>query len=56
MRSLTYLLDKPVSYMDAPDLFCLDLYKDFDLDQVIALAAPTKVRQQNFVEDLPPPK
>jgi dienelactone hydrolase len=56
MRSLTYLLDKPVSYMDAPDLFCLDLYKDFDLDQVIALAAPTKVRQQSFVEDLPPPK
>jgi hypothetical protein len=50
MRSLSYLLDKPVSYMDAPDLFCLDLYKDFDLDQIIALAEPTKVDEQNFVQ------
>jgi len=53
VRSLTYLLDKPVSYMDAPDLFCLDLYRDFDLDRLIALAEPTKVREQNFAEDLP---
>jgi len=51
MRSLSFLLDKPVSYPDAPDLFCLDLYKDFDLDRLILLAEPTKVRQQNYVEE-----
>ena len=53
MHSLNYLLDKPVSYQDAPDLFCLDLFKDFDLDSLIALAEPTRIRQQNFVEELP---
>jgi hypothetical protein len=51
MRSLRYVLDKPVRYGDAPDLFCLDLYKYFDLDRLIALAEPTKVREQNFVEE-----
>jgi dienelactone hydrolase len=56
MRSLSYLFVRPVSYNDAADLFCLDLYKDFDLPQVIALAEPTKVHEQNFVEDSPPPK
>lgn len=53
MRSLSYLLDKPVSYEDAPDLFCLDLYKNFDLNDLITLAEPTRIRQQNFVEELP---
>ncbi len=53
MRSLAYLLDKPVSYMDAPDLFCLGLFKDFDLEQVKALAEPTRTSEGNFVEDLP---
>lgn len=51
MRSLRYLLDKSVSYLDAPDLFCLDLYKEFDLDRLIALAEPAKVQEQNYVED-----
>jgi dienelactone hydrolase len=45
MRSLGFLLDKPVSYDDAPDLFCLDLYKDIDIDGLVALAEPTKVTQ-----------
>jgi hypothetical protein len=45
MRSLGFLLDKPVSYDDAPDLFCLDLYKDLDVDGLVALAEPTKVTQ-----------
>jgi dienelactone hydrolase len=55
MRSLSYLLEKPVKYdVDAPDLFCLDLYKDFDLDRLILLAEPTKVSEQNYVEDSPP--
>ncbi|MGI0134644.1 MAG: alpha/beta hydrolase family protein, partial [Candidatus Micrarchaeaceae archaeon] len=44
MRSLQYLLDAPVTYEQAPDLFCPDLYRDFDLDQLRAMAAPTKVK------------
>ena len=44
MTSLGYALEKPVEYMDAPELFCLDLYKEFDLSSLAALAAPTRVR------------
>jgi len=43
MPSLRYLLDKPVEYQSAPDLFCLDLYKNFDLDRLAQLAAPVKI-------------
>jgi len=49
MKSLGYLLDKGIHYQDAPDLFCLDLYKDFDIDTLAALAEPTKVTQK-FVD------
>ena len=45
--SLRYLIDKPVPYMDAPDLFCLDLYKTTDLDRLAALSAPTSVKTQS---------
>src|SRR5439155_562752 len=38
--SLSRLLDAPVEYREAPDLFCLDLYKEFDLDRLGALAEP----------------
>lgn len=50
MHSLGYLIDKPVDYRDAPDLFCLDLYKDFDIDRLIALAAPTSIIQRDYLE------
>lgn len=50
MQSLQYLLEKPVSYEDAPDLFCLDLYKDFDIGQLKALASPTHVVERNLKE------
>jgi dienelactone hydrolase len=43
MRSLSYLLNKPVLYTAAPDLFCLDLYKNFDIDDLETLASPTRV-------------
>ena len=43
MSSLAYLLDKPVHYEAAPDLFCLDLYKDFDIDLLRTLTSPTQV-------------
>ena len=44
MQSLGHVLEKPVEYIDAPDLFCVDLYKDFDVEVLAALAAPTRVR------------
>lgn len=42
MRSLGHLLDKPVFPRSAYDLFCLDLYKDFDLDRFAVMAEPTR--------------
>jgi len=56
MRSLSHLLDEPVGYFDAPDLFCLDLYKEFDLDRLILVAEPTKVQEQNYVTESAPPR
>jgi hypothetical protein len=35
--SLRYLVDKPVHFHEAADLFCLDLYKFTDLDRLAAL-------------------
>jgi hypothetical protein len=32
-------------------IFCLDLYKDFDLDRLILCPKPTKVRELNYVEE-----
>jgi dienelactone hydrolase len=48
MRSLGYLLDVPVPYGSAPDLFCLDFYKDFDVDRLATIAEPAKIVQQDF--------
>ena len=42
MESLRFLLDAPVPYRSAPDLFCLDLYKYFDIDTLTAIAAPVQ--------------
>jgi len=44
LPSLRYLVDKPVKFSNAPELFCLDLYKFTDLDQLAALAAPAVVK------------
>lgn len=49
MYSLNYLLEKPVDYRGAPDLFCLDLYKYFDLDRLAALAEPSTVMQKDYL-------
>jgi dienelactone hydrolase len=56
MHSLSYLLDEPVDYggyfgkaAAAPDLFCLDLYKDFDIDSIALLASPTDVVQHHYL-------
>lgn len=45
MQSLSYLLEKPVPFRDAPDLFCLDLYRDFDIDSLTALASGIDIKQ-----------
>jgi hypothetical protein len=50
MRSLGYLLEAPVAFRAAPELFCLDLYKNFDIDRFIALAAPTKLNLRDFAQ------
>jgi dienelactone hydrolase len=49
MSTFEYLLDQRLKYQDAPALFCLDLFKDFDIPQLAALAEPTKVKQ-TFIE------
>jgi hypothetical protein len=49
IASLGYILEAPVTFQEAPELFCLDLYKQFDLDRLTALAAPAKVTVEKFV-------
>lgn len=50
MASLGYLLGAPVKYGDAPEIFCLDLYKEFDLDRLAVVASPTKVTVEHYVQ------
>jgi hypothetical protein len=50
MKSFAYLIDKPVSLRSAPELFCLDLYRDFDIDTISALAPSVKITQVNLLE------
>jgi hypothetical protein len=46
MQSLDYVLQKPVEYEAAPDLFCLDLLRETNLDRLTALSAPVRVRNE----------
>ena len=50
MHSFSYVLDLPVRFEQAPELFCLDLYKYFDVDSLQALAAPAKVTVTKYLE------
>jgi len=50
MKSFSYLLDKPVPLRSAPELFCLDLYRDFDIDSISALAPSVKTSQVSVVD------
>ena len=43
--SLDYLLKNSVPFRSAPELFCLDLYKYFDLDRLSLMAVPTEVKR-----------
>jgi dienelactone hydrolase len=47
ISSLSYLLDKPVEFREAAELFCLDLYKEFDLDRLEAVAEPTRYQHES---------
>jgi dienelactone hydrolase len=47
MQSLGYLLSAPVPFRRAPELFCLDFYKTFDLDRLVAMARPAQIIQEN---------
>lgn len=48
MQSLSYLLDAPITDQGA-DLFCLDLYKEFDIDRLAVLAEPAVVIHQRYL-------
>ncbi len=45
MPSLAVIFKQPVKFREAPDLFCEDLYKMFDIDSLAALSAPASVQQ-----------
>ncbi|MGI8746397.1 MAG: alpha/beta hydrolase family protein [Bryobacteraceae bacterium] len=40
LHSWSEVFSKPVRYQDAPELFCLDLYRRFDLADLRAMATP----------------
>jgi hypothetical protein len=43
LGSLGDLLQGPLVFRTTPDLYCLDLYKYFDIDSLNAMAAPTGI-------------
>lgn len=43
IKSFQYLLDHPVKYQQAPELFCLDLYHKFDVNVLEKLGTPTSI-------------
>ncbi|TAM82754.1 MAG: hypothetical protein EPN47_08870 [Acidobacteria bacterium] len=49
IHTLVELLDKSVKSEEVPDVFCLDLYKDFDLDILKAMAEPATVTETDYV-------
>jgi hypothetical protein len=50
MHSLNYILQSPVLSSVVPDLFCQDLYKEFDLDMMKTLVEPATVTESDFLE------
>jgi hypothetical protein len=47
MKTFGHLMDTPVPFRSAPELFCLDLYRYFDIDILAALAGPRKISNLN---------
>ncbi len=50
VRSLADLLVEPVKSNEVPDVFCLDLYKDFDLDMLKSMSEPATVTESDYVD------
>jgi hypothetical protein len=50
IRDFKYLLSKPISYQDAPELFCPDLYKEFSIEHLAALVTPTKLTETAMID------
>jgi hypothetical protein len=42
LESWSKVFDLPIRYLDAPELFCLELYRYFDVDRLTALAKPVR--------------
>jgi hypothetical protein len=42
LQSWSKVFETPIRYQDEPELFCLDLYKYFDIDRLAAIAIPTR--------------
>ncbi len=53
MHSFNYILDKPVTSGQAPDLFTQDLDKDFSLAMLKAMTEPAKVTETDYVSLTP---
>jgi len=43
ISSFGHLLDTPIEHRAAPELFCLYLYRDFDIDRLVAIGAPVRI-------------
>ncbi len=43
IHSFQYAFDHPLTFDEAPELMCLDLYRDFDYNTLTAIASPVKV-------------
>lgn len=54
MKSLAYILDKPITSDRVPDMFCRGFYKDFDLNMLKAMAEPATVTETEFVDSVTP--
>ena len=54
MHSLSYIFDEAISSGRVPDMFCRDLYEDFDLNMLKAMAEPTAVSESDSVESVHP--
>jgi len=50
VKSLSCLLERPVQFSQAPELFCLDFFKDFDLDRLQAMIRGVQVEFKSLGE------
>ena len=50
MSTFSFLLDLPVRPDDAADLFCLDFYKEFDIEELEAMSGAARVRLLDTLE------